>query len=679
MLRFPWLCSVAALLVSAVLALGQSQPLPGTVLLSGNEDFADRMMDGAHRFVERQIEESVQKRQQYWRRDFSSRQAYEASVEPNRQRFLQIIGAVEPRLSARMERFGDDENPALVADTATYRIYQVRWAVLEGVIGEGLLLEPRSAHLASVVVLPDAGQTPEQLVGLSRGLAPESQSARRLAECGFEVLIPALIDRGNRWSGNPEFGQTDQTHREWIYRQAFHLGRHVIGYEVEKVLAAVDWFSRKSGSKGAVGVVGYGEGGLLAFYAAAVDRRIDVVLVSGYFRSRQGLWAEPIYRNVWGLLREFGDAELATLVAPRSLIVEYSSEPAVSGHKGDLKTPSFENVSTEFRRIDSLLPAGFQRRQLLSGPNGRLLPVGSPDAMELFARWLAPHCPLAASGNLPVERRKRPDVEERQHRQVKELENHIQQLVRNSEHVRDRFFLHKVAPELADRTWTKELRHRKFAPEGFVEASKQYRRYFWEEVLGRFEEPLLPFNARTRQIYDRERWVGYEVVLDVWRELFAWGILLVPKDIQPGEHRPVVVCQHGRSGMPQQVVEGDDAYYRNFGARLADRGFIVFAPHNLYRGEDRYRWLSRKANGVKASLFSFIIGQHDQLLRWLETLPFVDDKRIGFYGLSYGGETEETCHTRLAISQLSSWSGRFNKWRRKVSATDQPFSFMFTI
>ena len=55
-------------------------------------------------------------------------------------------------------------------------------------------------------------------------------------------------------------------------------------------------------------------------------------------------------------------------------------------------------------------------------------------------------------------------------------------------------------------------------------------------------------NARTRKIYDTEKWVGYEVVLDVWQEVFAWGILLVPKDIQPGERRPVVVCQHGRQG-----------------------------------------------------------------------------------------------------------------------------------
>lgn len=54
---------------------------------------------------------------------------------------------------------------------------------------------------------------------------------------------------------------------------------------------------------------------------------------------------------------------------------------------------------------------------------------------------------------------------------------------------------------------------------------------------------------------------------------------------------------------------------------------------------DEYRWLSRKANNVKATLFSFIIAQHEQILRWLPEQSFVDPERIAFYGLSYGGET----------------------------------------
>jgi dienelactone hydrolase len=636
------------------------------------------MMDGAHRFVERKIGESIEKRQLHWKRDFSSRQAYEASVEPNRQRFKKIIGVVDSRLPARMERFGDDENPALISETPLYRIFQVRWPVLEGVTGEGLLLEPKIVPTSYVVALPDADQTPEQLVGLATGIEREAQFARRLAERGVEVLVPVLIDRSSRWSGHPDFGQTDQPHREWIYRQAFVMGRHVIGYEVQKVLAAVDWFKAKS-SQAKVGVAGYGEGGLLAFYSAAVDTRIDITLVSGYFASRQDVWSEPIYRNVWGLLEEFGDAELATLIAPRDLLVEYSAEPLVTGHKGDLKPRSLQNLSQEFQRIDKLLRPGFQRNDLVSGVGGLPLTAGSTQAIDLFTQWLGIKPLKAPAESQPRDNRRRFDSSDRQRRQVKELENHVQQLVRNSEHVRDRWFAFKVAPELADRTWSRELRHKTLAQASFVQGAKEYREYFWNEVMGRFDEPLLPPNARTRKIYDTDKWVGYEVVLDVWQDVFAWGILLVPKDIRPGEHRPVVVCQHGRQGLPQQTVEGDTPYYRNFAARLADRGFVVFAPHNLYRGEDRYRWLSRKANGVKASLFSFIISQHDQILRWLEALPFVDGKRMAFYGLSYGGETAVRVPTILEKYALSICSGDFNSWTYKVAAIDQPFSFMYTI
>src|SRR5262249_62052701 len=100
----------------------------------------------------------------------------------------------------------------------------------------------------------------------------------------------------------------------------------------QKVLGLVDWFQRDAKEHDPkVGVMGYGEGGLLALYAAALDPRIDATCVSGYFDSRQNLWQEPIYRNVFALLDEFGDAELASLIAPRALIVEACRVPAVEG------------------------------------------------------------------------------------------------------------------------------------------------------------------------------------------------------------------------------------------------------------------------------------------------------------------------------------------------------------
>jgi len=556
-------------------------------------------------------------------------------------------------------------------------VYQVRWPVLKGVFGEGLLVRPKRAPVACVVALPDADQTPEQILGLAGGIEPDAQFARRLAENGFEVVVPALIDRRKLATEDPHLRRSDQTHREWIYRQAFHMGRHIIGYEVQKVLAAVDGFKATEGASGKIGVVGYGEGGLLAFYAAAVDTRIDAALVSGYFNSRQSVWAEPIYRNVWGLLREFGDAELASLILPRDLVIEYSLVPEVTGHKGALKTPPLRRVAEELERI----PRGkhLPLPDLVHGEDGRQIGPGSARAMIRFAQRLGIASAMSLSDNSPPDRRRSFSPLARHARMLDQLESHVQSLVRRSEHARDKFLLYAVMPELASRKWSTQRRHPVHSPRKFIEGARHYRRLFWEEAMGRFDGPMLPPNPRTRKILESENWVAYDVVLDVWKELFAWGVLVLPKGIEPGEQRPVVVCQHGRNGVPRDTIDGHKSAYNDFAAALADRGFITFAPHNLYRGEDRYRWLDRKANSLGASLFSFIIAQHEQILRWLETLPFVDGERIGFYGLSYGGETAMRVPAVLEKYCLSICSGDFNQWTRKVAATDQPFSFMNTI
>ena len=643
-------------------------PLPGTKPLQWQqEDLSDRLMDGAHSFIERQIKESRSKRAEFWRHD--------SSTLENRGRLREIIGAVDLRQPARMERFGDDAKAAQVAETAKYRVFQVRWPVLGDVFGEGLLVRPKRAPAARVVVVPDADQTPEQLLALAPGVALQEQFARRLAENGFELVIPALVSRAKLDTDDTGLARSDQTYREWIYRQAFHMGRHIIGYEVQKVLAAIDWFKKRDEST-PIGVVGYAEGGLIAFYAAAIDTRIDAALVSGYFDARQNVWAEPIYRNVWSLLRRFGDAEIASLILPRSLVVEHSSAPAVTGHKGDWRTPEFTSVSKEFRRISaarkSAKPTLIHDAGVPTGP-------GSIRALKAFAQGLGVETGMDISDEIPTDRRGLFEPDSRNKRAVRELENHVQSLVRESEHVRDRFFLYEVMPELAERRWSTKRRHATHSVDKFVKGAKAFRERFGAEAMGRFDELLLAPNPRTRRILDTDKWTAYDVVLDVFGELFAWGVLVVPAGIQPGERRPVVVCQHGRNGVPRSTIDANSTAYNDFAARLAERGFVTFAPRNLYRGEDRYRWLDRKANTVKATLFSFIIAQHDQILRWLDTVPFVDGERIAFYGLSYGGETAVRVPTILEKYSLSICSGDFNQWTRKVAATDQPFSFMRTI
>jgi hypothetical protein len=327
--------ALVALLWSAAPILLAEEPavLPGTKPLTAKGDLSAQMRAGIDRFIIREAERAARERSRYWKRDCSSAEAYMRSIEPNRERLRRMIGLVDARVRfTAPELIATTAAPALIAETDTFRVFAIRWPVLDRVTGEGLFLQPKGEPRACVVALPDADQTPEQLVGLATGLPPEGQMPRRLAAAGCQVVVPALIDRCCNLSGHPDVWRTNLSHREWIYRPAFELGRHIIGYEVQKILALVDWFRAGQEKKSVkVGVAGYGEGGLLALYAAAVDPRIDAVLVSGYFDRREQLWREPIYRNLFGLLREFGDAEIASLIAPRPLVIEYSPCPRVDG------------------------------------------------------------------------------------------------------------------------------------------------------------------------------------------------------------------------------------------------------------------------------------------------------------------------------------------------------------
>jgi dienelactone hydrolase len=686
--RFLTGCVLNLLWLGVLLVPGQgaAQPslLPGCKPLTLEGDLSAQMVAGIDRFLMREIERSVQERPKLWQRDFSANDAYEKSVQPNRERLRKYVGAVDERVPAgALEYVSSTASPAKVAETERYEVYAVRWPVFERVWGEGLMLRPRSRARASVVALPDADQTPEMLAGLAPGLAPEAQFARRLADNGCLVLMPVLIDRQDTWSGNVQLKRfTNQPHREWIYRQAFELGRHIIGYEAQKVLAAVDWFEREAGAPGArVGVFGYGEGGLIALHAAALDPRIRAAVVSGYFDSRQRVWEEPIYRNVFGLLHEFGDAEIASLVAPRSLLIEYSESPRIDGPPkardgrsgaapGKWATPEFNSVEMEVNRARSLvkLAASPKWLELVNGSEGTTLGPGSGLTLAAFLERLGvPAKPLAPAGAPPIDLRQGFDPAARQKRQIDQVVQHTQQLLQLSERVRE-----------------KSVPSRGKSADEWQASAGSLRAFFAEEVIGRFPKGSLPPNPRSRPIYDKPKWTGSEVVLDVYPDVFAWGYLLLPKDLKPGERRPVVVCQHGLEGLPADTITDDPKSggwgpYKAFAARLAERGFVVYAPHNPYRGHDNFRVLQRKANPLKKSLFSVIVAQHDVTLDWLAQLPFVDASRIGFYGLSYGGKTAMRVPALLDRYALSICSADFNEWVRKNATVDSTYSYLFTM
>jgi dienelactone hydrolase len=659
-----------------------AEPLPNTKPLEEKEPLHKKMVDGIHTYLDREIAASVAKRKDFWKPDFSSPEAYLKSIEPNRERLRKYLGVVDKRLPANLEYVGGPDQPALVGETDKYKVFAVRWAVLPGIDGEGLLLEPKGRAAANVVAIPDADWTPEMAVGLAPGVLVKAQFPRHLAENGCRVIVPLLIDRKDDFCVNPRLGRgTNQPHREFIQRMAYEMGRTMIGFEVQKVLAAVDWF-QKSHPDRKIGVFGFAEGGVIAQYAAAVDTRIHAVGISGSFGPREKMHEEPIYRNVWGLLTEFGDGEVLRLIFPRPVIIEATPFSSPAGPvaragrggaaPGRIETSPVLALRAEADRAITAygkawnFPREASKLVISTEVNTNLETFRGPgfDLAAFIGKLTSVDAKLVDADEPTKELRKNFDPVARQKRQFDQLVAYIQKMWRDSDAVRRDYWKKADTSSVA----------------AYEKTTEAYRDYFHTEVIGKLPEPTMPLNPRTRVIYDEPKWTGYEVMLDVYPDVFASGILLLPKDLKPGEKRPVVVCQHGLEGTPRSTIDPEKSpVYSEFSKHLCEKGYIVYAPQNPYIGQTHFRQIQRKAQPLKAALFSFIVRQHQRTIDWLETLPNVDAKRIAFYGLSYGGKTAMRVPAIEKRYCLSICSADFNEWIGKNVSIELPMSYMWTM
>jgi dienelactone hydrolase len=685
---------MAMALLMVVASPAPAEPLPGTTALDLAGPLDEVMVAGIDRFLLERTATEHTARRAAWGAALGAAAERETFRADARARLRTILGVVDDRVADRgVFLRGATGAPVQIAATDGWTALRVAFEALPGVTAEGIALVPvATTPRAWVIALADADSTPEAFAGLLGTDGPAgvaSRLPRALVAAGCGVFIPTLLDRSAEFSGNGQVRFTNQPHREYAYRPAFELGRHVIGYEIQKVLAAVDRIAAQAGSSAPsrprVGVCGVGEGGRIALLSAACDERIDAALVCGAFGPREETWQEPIDRNVWRLLTTASDAEAAALVLPRTLVIEAAvaatfagpSPPppgrgggAAPGRIVPVPAADFADEARQARAYATLV--GAADRLAVVGDPGAPGPAGDPTAIRSFLVGLGvdapgtalaePVPPFAADAVTTAAR-------ERQRRQLEEISRHTQRLLEWS------------AAERA-RDW-KEVRDAAAARDAArTEAAlAPQRERIRSELIGRLPDPTLPLAPRSRQVLDDPAFTGWEVTLDVFPDVIAGGILLVPKGIPAGEKRPAVVCQHGLEGVPMDTITGEGqahAVYKGFAAELARRGYVTFAPQNPYRGHDRFRTLQRKANPLGLSLFSFIIPQHGRILDFLSTLPAVDPARIGFYGLSYGGKTAMRVPPFEPRYALSICSADYDEWVRKIAVDHAPYSYVFT-
>src|ERR1017187_7372216 len=142
-------------LLWACLISPAQEVLPNTQPLTLTGDLSAQMVAGIDRFLTSETERSIGERRRRWQRDFSSAEAYDKAVQPNRERLRRIIGAADARLPVTaLEILGSTASPAKIAETDSFTAEVVRWPVFEGVYAEGLWLQTKGQLAARVVAVP---------------------------------------------------------------------------------------------------------------------------------------------------------------------------------------------------------------------------------------------------------------------------------------------------------------------------------------------------------------------------------------------------------------------------------------------------------------------------------------------------------------------------------------------
>jgi len=478
----------------------------------------------------------------------AARERSAQAADKVRDQLRRTIGAVDRFLAP---------NPVArqIGATAAFTFSLVEWPVLPlddpGLFVKqyGLLLEPiRPGKHPAVIAIPGAHLSAPDIAGLTARLPKREQYARGLAVNGYVVLAPFFTQRRT-------FSQPWMEDRASLVRLAYPVGRHLIGSEVQQISSAVDFLGKLPRvDAGRIGVAGSGQGGLTALYAAALDTRLKAALVARYFDRRDRAFEEPEDRILWKQMERFGDAEIAAAIAPRALVIDRGGPDVLGEYQRARALFAQANAAAAIRY------SGEQDQQ--DGP--------TTAAIELFDEILHPDVqwPISAP-QTPVD----PEP----------------------------FYAIANAQFSQWQARYRGLARRAAAGSGQPRPARETLL----DTVGRYPPPAGALEARSAKLDDEPGFTRFRLSVRVYDTVYAYGILLVPNNIKPGERRPVVFAREG--------------------SQLARRGYIVFQTAAARKS------LERRAHLAGLTLAGLEIGKAGRAIDFLETLPFVDKDRFALY------------------------------------------------
>lgn len=231
-----------------------------------------------------------------------------------------------------------DLSPKLTGeeDKGNYRLLKyVFSSEPENLISAYLLVPKQLPKSLSPAVICQHGHGcgKDDVVGIAR--SPKAQDfidemnltyAHKLAERGYVVLAPDAAGFGERESRVWEVGEIIRDTCFLNSMSALIIGKTHIGKRVWDIVRCVDFLQTQPFvDPGRIGLLGISGGGTITLFSAALEKRIKLAVVSGYFNT----FYDSLFtvsgctcNFVPGIMRMCDIADIAGLVAPRRLVIQ---------------------------------------------------------------------------------------------------------------------------------------------------------------------------------------------------------------------------------------------------------------------------------------------------------------------------------------------------------------------
>ncbi|WP_210121638.1 dienelactone hydrolase family protein [Treponema parvum] len=164
----------------------------------------------------------------------------------------------------------------------------------------------------------------------------------QLVKLGYVVACPETRGFGERRDAAAQ-GDTPEKLLSCSCFQLAHMaegmGETVAGMQVWDNMRLIDYLERRAEwSLDNLGSIGFSGGGMQTLWLSAMDARVKQVYISGYFYGARDsfmlLNGNCSCNYVPGLWRHFDLGDIASIIAPKPMVIQTCSEDALNGPRG---------------------------------------------------------------------------------------------------------------------------------------------------------------------------------------------------------------------------------------------------------------------------------------------------------------------------------------------------------